>query len=251
MLKSWMKNVVMITLLSNGIASVVAHAQDTAPTSDKVDIKKLEDQYWNSKDDDFSVVQNRAYTKAKRMYLSAMGGIIMNDGFSTGRITSFSAGYFLNERYGLEFTKEAGSLSANKTTDYFLNQFGASPDYNTFENATGISGTFVPFYAKMSWLDKTVLYFDMSVSLGLGQLEYQVQTDQGGRNKTASYYSLDVAQHLFVSNNVALRLDLRNKWSNQEIYKYRIPSTSSEDSRFVLKQQQNDTTLLFGITYFH
>src|SRR5687768_17351365 len=36
------------------------------PESEKLDIQGLEEKYWAPKDTDFSVVQNRTYTKAKR-----------------------------------------------------------------------------------------------------------------------------------------------------------------------------------------
>src|ERR1700731_3336923 len=51
---------------------------------DKVDISDLENKYWAPKDTDFSVVQNRTYTKAHRFALSALIGPIVNDPYSTG-----------------------------------------------------------------------------------------------------------------------------------------------------------------------
>ena len=41
-----------------------------ATKTDKVDISDLEQKYWAPKDTDFSVVQNRTYTKEKRFTFS-------------------------------------------------------------------------------------------------------------------------------------------------------------------------------------
>lgn len=219
--------------------------------SDKVDIKKLEEQYWSSKDNDFSVVQNRTYTKAKRPYLSLDYGTLMNDGFSTGRIQSINAGYFFSERWGVEVCQEKGSLKRNDTTEFFQQQYGTSPDYNQFKDSLGVNVIFVPFYAKMSWMDKTVLYFDMSVALGIGKLNYDVQLDRGSETHSTNFYNIDFSQHLFFTRNLALRLDLKNKFSTQKLYKYHIPATQSESTRFIKDDSQQDTTLLLGLTFFY
>src|SRR5690349_4425346 len=49
--------------------------------SDKLDISDLEQKYWAPKDTDFSVVQNRTYTKAGKLGVSLMTGPIINDTF--------------------------------------------------------------------------------------------------------------------------------------------------------------------------
>jgi hypothetical protein len=46
-----------------------------SPNPDKkVDISDLENRYWTAKDTEFSVVQNRLYTKAKRFSVTLQGG---------------------------------------------------------------------------------------------------------------------------------------------------------------------------------
>ena len=55
--------------------------------SDKLDIQKLEQKYWSAKDDDFSVIQNRAFQKEKRGFLSLNYGIPFNDPNSIGSLT--------------------------------------------------------------------------------------------------------------------------------------------------------------------
>src|SRR5687768_12565721 len=67
--------------------------------SDKLDVQKLEQKYWSAKDDDFTVVQNRTFSKAKRWYLNTAYGVPINDPFSTGSILGLNVGYYFTERW--------------------------------------------------------------------------------------------------------------------------------------------------------
>src|SRR5665213_1189165 len=53
------------------------------PADEKVDISDLENKYWAPKDTDFSVVQNRTYSKEHRWFFSAQYGIPVSDSYST------------------------------------------------------------------------------------------------------------------------------------------------------------------------
>ena len=96
--------------------------------SDKLDLKKLEDKYWSAKDADFSVVQNRTYSKAKKVFVSLGYGPLVNDAYSYGRMTNASVGYYFNERWGVEVAHEIGNLKDNDSTDAFINQNEIAPD---------------------------------------------------------------------------------------------------------------------------
>ncbi len=72
-----------------------------AKKDEKLDITDLEQKYWAPKDTDFSVVQNRTYTKAGRVALS-LSGPIVNDPFSSGYNPSVKVNYYFSERYGVE-----------------------------------------------------------------------------------------------------------------------------------------------------
>lgn len=214
--------------------------------SDKLDLKKLEDSYWAAKDADYSVVQNRAYPKAQRFFLSASYGPLVNDAYSFGRMTNFAFGYFFSERYGVEFASESGALNDNEGVSQYRAQYGAQVDYNKFKSYNSLNFIFVPLYAKMSFLDRAILYFDMQFALGLGQLEYEIQRDTGGVSEKATAFNFDVTQQLFFHQHIAFRLDIKNKWSSQKRQKYRTNLTEQ-----LSDIQNQDTTLLLGITYFH
>ena len=64
--------------------------------SDKLDISDLEQKYWAPKDTDFSVVQNRTYTKAGKHSFTAMYGSLINDTFNEGATGIFKYNYYLD-----------------------------------------------------------------------------------------------------------------------------------------------------------
>src|SRR6185312_4851863 len=213
---------------SNSKDATAAPAADDRG-SDKLDLKNLEDKYWSAKDTDFTVVQNRTYTKAKRFFTSFSYGPMLNDPYSTGRMTDISVGYYFSERWGLELAYEQGSLTDNDSTKQFLNYNKFAPNYNRFQSYTSVNVLFVPFYAKMSFMDKKIVYFDIQFAAGVGQMSYQVQTTTGlaagslqdaSQNNNAFGYNFDVTQQLFFSQHLAFRLDIKNQWSTQKSMKY-------------------------------
>ena len=111
MLKTTLLAIIMTT--AGAFAQAQQPSAQSAPAdsrgSDKLDIKKLEQKYWAAKDDDFSVVQNRRYTKADRFYFNLGGGIPFNDPFATGTIFSGTFGYYFNERWGVDATYTAAN----------------------------------------------------------------------------------------------------------------------------------------------
>ncbi len=221
--------------------------------SDKLVLKQLEDKYWSAKDNDFGVVQNRTYAKDKRPFATFSYGPMLNDSYSTGRMTNFAAGYYFNERWGLELAYEKGSLSDNGSTAALAQYNGLKPNFNKFSDYTSVNMMWVPMYAKMSVMDKSIWYFDLQLAMGLGNMNYQSQIDasEGASiNRTAVGFNFDTSAQIFFSTKWAIRFDIKNKWSNQDLTRFRL-SGSGSTNRNMGSQIQQDTTMLLGLTYFH
>lgn len=253
-----------LTLTLMLLGSCLAYAQSTTPAatksapatssgSDKLDIRKLEQKYWSAKDDDFAVVQNRRYTKARRVFLSLNAGVPFNDAFSSGTVNGLNLGYFFNERWGLDLEYKTGSLSDNDATKLFFERYGVYPDHNVFTSSQILSGTLVPFYAKMSFMDTSIIYFDMGFSVGAGMLNYKIKKNEGDEQKSTPVIKFGVFQQIFFSEHLALRAELGNTWSSQQRYKYYVTNPlngSSTGERDLGKKMTNDTTMMFGLTYW-
>lgn len=242
------------TILAIILATSQAFAQQAADSkssdqrgSDKLDIKKLEQKYWAAKDDDFSVVQNRRYTKAERFFLNVSGGVPINDPFGAGTLLNAQLGYFFNERWGMDLSYTKASMSNNDNTKQFIGEFGVAPNYNFYDSSKMLSVTYVPLYAKMSFVDKAIIYFDMGISLGVGTTDYIIKREEGDLSKNAMSYQIGVNQQIFFSEHFAIRMDFINKFTSEERLKFR---TSAPD-RDLGSKMTNDTQLLLGLTYWH
>lgn len=221
-----------------------AWAQD----SDKLDIKKLEEKYWSAKDDEYSVVQNRAFTKANRYYVFAAAGTPLNDAYSAGQVYTTNIGYYFSEKWGAEVSYMTASLINNDATDQFVREHRTVPNHNRLNSAVNANFMFVPLYAKMSFLDKKIIYFDMGVSVGFGQTTYSIVKEAGDKTSTGVNWNLKLFQHFFFTENIALRADFINMWTDEEKERYRVQGTNTDPK--LGTSTINDTSLLLGVTYW-
>lgn len=232
--------------------SVLATEAKATKSEDKVDISDLENKYWAPKDTDFSVVQNRTYSKEKRLLISPQWGTVINDPYSEGNVFGLTLNYFWSERMGVQLTGFSADLKNNDATNdigRLSSTAGAVPDHNKLQNYLGVGYNIVPFYAKMSFWGKRIIYFDMAFTPTLGVTEYEQQMEGSPKKKQALTYGLDVTQYFFFSRWFAIRVDLKNQFSNQEVVKYRNSGSLLKGQKVDDKTVQ-DTLFLLGATFY-
>lgn len=218
--------------------------------SEKLDISGLEQKYWAPKDTDFTVVQNRTFTKDKKYGISLLAGPVINDNFSEGIDLSLTANYFFSERHGIEFTYIHSDMKDNQTTTAFKETIasgsGITPDHGKTTSYIGVGYNFVPIYAKVSFLDRKILYFDMAITPTIGVVSYdqQLRPELGStKSKTSITLGLDITQYLFLNKYLALRADIRNRFYSEELLNYRTGEK--------IKDQTTQATIfLVGATLF-
>ncbi|MFZ4404321.1 MAG: outer membrane beta-barrel domain-containing protein [Pseudobdellovibrionaceae bacterium] len=250
MVSKFFKILIFCGILSATVSSWAQSKSSAAAASsesDKLDIKKLEEKYWSAKDDDFKVVQNRTYTKAKRFFLTAGAGVPFNDPFATGTMTSLQLGYFFNERWGVDLNITQSQFKDNDAVDQFISRYGITPDRNIYKGSKIASVTYVPLYAKMSFVDKAIIYFDMGFSLGLGTTDYTIKKQEGDETKSAASYQFGVNQQIFFSEHFALRVELLNRYTSEQKMKWSTTATDRDQG----SKTVNDSSLNFGLTYWY
>jgi len=219
---------------------------------DKVDISDLESKYWAPKDTDFSVVQNRTYSKANRFMIAPQFGTVINDPYSDGNVMGLTANYFWSERMGVQLTYLKGDLEENDNTKNIGRlsaTSGAYPDHGEFTSYYGVGYNIVPFYAKMSFWGKRIIYFDMAFTPHVGMTTYDQVMEGGNRSKSSFTYGLDVTQFFFFSRWFAVRADLKNQWRGEETVKYRTSSGLNKGQKTQDKTVQ-DTMFLLGAEFY-
>lgn len=240
----------LMLLPSSFAAAKAAAKQEAKPAEtavgagdEKVDVTDLEKKYWASKDTDFSVVQNRLYSKANRLALSLQYGFLINDQWSDGPTMGGSLGYYFSERFGVEGQYQSTGSTDNKSLANLKAQAGVA-NHGKIKSYQGASFNFVPFYAKMSVMNSSIIYFDMAISPGVGMTSYEQQRRTGNQEKNAPTVSLDITQSFFFSKYSAFRVDYRNRWFQEEVVSYNTgASVSTETSQTSL--------LMFGFTFFY
>lgn len=216
-------------------------------SSDKLDVSDLERKYWAAKDTDFSVVQNRLFSKANRFSLGVGYGTQLNDSWSEGPTYSATANYYFSERYGIELTYTSTDSKDNDATQRLRANQGGMPNHNKLKGFSGVAFNWVPFYAKMSLLNSTIIYFDMAISPGIGVTTYEQQMIEGSEKKTAPTLTLDVTQQFFLNKWFAIRVDLKNRWYREDVNSYR-PQNGVD--RKVSTDLTYTSILMGGVTFF-
>ena len=219
----------------------------------KVDISDLENKYWAPKDTDFSVVQNRTFAKDNKFLLAPHWGRVINDPYSEGNVFGLTANYFWSERMGVQLSYSKFDLSNNDATRDIAtlsNTSGAVPDHGKITGYYGIGYNLVPFYAKMSFWGKRIIYFDMAFTPHIGMTTYDQQIETGAKSKSAFTYGIDVSQFFFINNWFAVRADLRNKWRSEEVVKFRQGGSSIPTGTKLTDKMQHDTLFMIGATFY-
>ena len=236
------------------LVSTPAFAQNAKPTKtdEKVDISDLESKYWAPKDTDFSVVQNRTYSKDGRFLISPQFGTVINDAYSKGNVMGGSLNYFWSERMGVQATYLKADMKNNDATNdigALSATAGATPDHGKITGYYGLGLNVVPFYAKMSFWGKRIIYFDMAFTPTIGMTSYDQQIEGANQGKSALTYGLDVSQFFFFSRWFAIRADLKNQWHKEEVVKFRNTAPYVKGQKVTDKNMQ-DTMFMLGATFY-
>lgn len=219
----------------------------------KVDLTDLENRYWTAKDTEFNVVQNRLYTKAHRFALNPMVGTDLSSNYTNDYNVGLQLSYYFSEREGVTLQGwKTSATPASFATSF--QQFGASYNYNSPQGFIGVNYNWVPIYAKISLLEKKILYFDMSINPGLGATLLQSNSfgttvnPQSSLSQTAFTGCIDISQQVFLSSHWAIKLDLDSHFYPETIY-YAGGGTQPANS-----VAQNKLTysaiFMLGVTFF-
>lgn len=233
-----------------------AAGPEAKPTKgdEKVDISDLESKYWAPKDTDFSVVQNRTFSKDHKFMISPAWGTPINDAYSEGNVFGLTANYFWSERMGVQAMYFDADLKNNDATNdigTLSARSGAAPDHGKLNSYLGVGFTLVPFYAKMSFWGKRIIYFDMAFTPTLGMTTYDQMIEGGNKSKSALTYGLDVTQYFFFNRWFAIRVDLKNQFYTQEVVKFRTTNGSPQTTgQKVTDKNIQDTLFLLGAAFY-
>lgn len=150
---------------------------------------------------DIAVIQKRYLPKTGRFEAYIAGTSVLNDVFFfnyglEGRFT-----YYFQERYGVEFTAAFLTGSQRDSVKGLLGRGIQTQSFITPKGYYGLDFKWSPIYGKMTWLNKSIVPFDMYFSLGLGS----TSTSQAGTDPTLH---LGSGQIFAITKSSAFRWDI-------------------------------------------
>lgn len=173
-----------------------------ASAEEQVDVESVKKKYWARGDEsELGVVQNRLYTKERKLEFSALGGIISSDPFLDVRNVGASVGYHLDETFAVHLLAWKSFASSSGALDTFERVSGVTTNTNKPRSYVGGELGVSLIYGKLSLLGKKIIYYDLHTLGGLG-----VNTTETGTYLTPS---LGVGQQIWLSHQLAFRIDYR------------------------------------------
>jgi outer membrane beta-barrel protein len=238
-----------------GGAKASATTVPAAGGDKKVDLTDLESRYWTAKDTEFNVVQNRLYTKAHRFSITPMVGVDLSSNYTSDYNLGVALNYYFSERQGvgIEGWKTSSTEAAFATS--FEQQYQASYNFNFPQGFIGAQYNWIPIYAKLSLLEKKIIYFDMSINPGIGATFLSSKTfstpvsPSNQISQTPITFTLDVSQQFFLSEHWALKLDVDNHFYSETTY-YAGTGSGNTAGTTVSSKFNYSAIFMLGVTFF-
>lgn len=184
---------------------------------------------------DIAVIQRRFLPKTKRFEASVSGFTNLNNPFYTSYGLGLELSYYLAEKYAVELLGQFASTSARQVTDDLKS---GEPQITTDNLVTskgflGAGLKWNPIYGKITWLNKTIVPFDLNFNVAFGM----TQTTE---NRNEPTLHLGTSQVFAYSKKMAFRWDL--SWNTYQ--------ATVKESGGTKKLNQNDLFLGIGMSFY-
>lgn len=234
-----------LTVVTSLGVTTSAFAQSRDQSRDqKINTRKLVDDYWTPSQKKYSLIQQRYFVKSNRLMLSATGGVHVNNPQHEGFMSQLSAGYFFSEKWGVEAHYTNSSLSGNSVIGALDKLSGGASTLDRTKTLSYVGGAinYSPVYAKMSLLGYKILYYDLILSGQLGQTTYEQTVNSDSPTASALTVGLGITQLFYLNKYFSLRVDFNNRFYSAEVLDY--------NTRSKIKDRAiNDTQLAVGVSF--
>ena len=203
-------NLVCIAALLLSSSACFAQNKDSAPETptatpgqgEQVNVDTIKEKYGARGDEsELGVVQNRTYSKANKITLGVMGGVITSDPFLTTKSLGLNLGYHFSEYLSLSVLGWRAWAGASSALTTFQENKGATADTNPTSGYLGTEAVGSLLYGKLSVLGKAIIYYDFYLLGGLG-----ATFTESGKYLTPH---VGLGQRFYLSRLVSLRVDYR------------------------------------------
>ncbi len=183
---------------------------------------------------DIAVIQRRYLPKTGRFEFSLSGMSGMNNAFFNNLGIGARFSYHFYEEWGVELDYFTFSASKRDVTKSLEKRSVKTSSLVTAKSYVGASLKWAPIYGKMSFLNKSIVPFDMHFLVGGGQAKTEGQS-------VAAFHA-GTGQTFAISKSMAVRWDL--------VFNFYQPEVTSTSTNEVKKQSQTDLYFAIGWSMF-
>jgi outer membrane beta-barrel protein len=189
--------------------STAARADDAAAPA-TTDVKPETDARYFTRQRHVEVVQKRRYPKAKRLELAAFAGVIPNDAFVIALPAGLRLAWHTSEHAAWELSA-AGAVDVDTSLRSFLVSNDANLNAQVRDRQRArVDAAFVwsPIYGKFAWMNRSVVYVDVSLIAGAGAV-YTVADYLSGAAGVRPEALVGAAVRVFINRTTSLRFEYR------------------------------------------
>lgn len=178
--------------------------------------------------DDVAIIQRRFLPKTGRFELSGTGFTNLNNPFFTSIGVGLRAAYYFRERYAVEgLFNFATTASRQVTDDLQSNRRISTANMVTSKGFLGAAFKWNPIYGKITWLNKTIVPFDLNFNAGFGM----TQTTE---NDSCPTFHLGTSQVFAISKSMAFRWDIMwNVYSGEATNELGVKENLTQNDLFL------------------
>lgn len=214
-------------------------AEKPAAEGERVNVDSIKEKYWaQGEQKELSVVQNRLYTKSKKIELGAFGGLIFSDPFLSVKLAGASVGFHLSEYFAIHAFGWKHFVNSSSALETFETTRNATTNTNKPRAYYGAEAAWSMLYGKLSLIGRKILHYDFHLLGGAGM----TNTESG--NYITPH--LGVGQQVYVSDAVSIRLDYRIMAYREDIREKVIPTKIGQT---VGTRWNWTNSITLGITY--
>lgn len=212
-------------------------APAASPDGERVNVENIKEKYWARGDEsELGVVQNRAYSKAKKLEAGLYFGAIMTDPFLNVSSLGGSLGYHFNEYLSVHALGWKSYANDSSALALFRTYSNGDANVNRPSGYLGAELRGSLLYGKLSVVGKSIIYYDLHTSFGLGSTS----------TYSGSYFtpSINIGQQIFLSKSVSFNFDYRLMAYREKILEQVVTATAG-----TVKGERNNFSNVFTIGF--
>lgn len=189
---------------------------------------------------DVAVIQRKYMPKSFRFQLYGGVDFLTNNPFFDTYGANLRLNFFFNEFVGVELNYWRHEVSSRRVTTDLQDRFSVTTKAMlSSKGFTGVSLLLVPFYGKMTFLDRRIIPYDLYVSAGVGT------TETSFVDKAAPSLHLGTGEIFALSKNFAWRWEFSNVTYTAKVPEINNTGTAEDTGK---KRTISDLYLGIGLT---